>query len=91
MKYYLLALLLVIMGAGARTMFEVAYHAMGREHSFAPGADTMRLIFLAIWFILMMAADILLLFNLRTRNRIAFVILLSIGVLGPSVYMFVTH
>ncbi len=91
MKYYLLALLLVIMGAGARTMFEVAYHAMGREHDFAPGADTTRLIFLAIWFILMMAGDILLLFNLQNRNRATFVILLSIGVLGPAVYMFVTH
>ncbi|MFN8285246.1 MAG: hypothetical protein U0V74_00760 [Chitinophagales bacterium] len=91
MKYYLIALLFVIMGAGARTMFEVAYHAMGREHNFAPAQDTVRLMFLAIWFILMMAADILLLFNLQNRNRIAFIILLSIGVLAPSIYMFITH
>ena len=40
MKYYLILLLFTIMGAGARTMFEIAFHALGREHDFAPAADT---------------------------------------------------
>lgn len=85
MKYYLLALLLLIMGAGARTMFEIAYHALGREHGFAPENDTMRLIMLALWFVAMMIADVILLRHAELKNRNMLIVLLSIGVLTPIV------
>ena len=91
MKYYLLFLLLTIMGAGARTMFEIAHQALGREHDFAPAADTTRLIFLALWFILMMVADVLLLNYKDVRYRNTLIVLLSVAVLLPSFYMFLTH
>ncbi len=91
MKYYLIALLLVIMGAGARTMFEIAYHGAGREHDFAPQADTTRLIFLALWFVAMMIFDVLLMTNKNLRFRNIYIVLLSIGVLAPTFYQLVKN
>lgn len=79
------------MGAGARTMFEIAHQALGREHDFAPAADTTRLILLAVWFMLMMIGDVLLLMNKETKGRMLWVVLLSVGVLSPIIYMLVTH
>lgn len=88
MKYYLLFLLFIIMGAGARTMFEIAYHGAVREHEFAPGADTTQLMVLTVWYILMMICTVLLL-NYRTiRHHHIFLTLLSIGVIAPTLYMF---
>jgi len=91
MKYYLIVLLFIIMCAGARTMFEIAHQALGREHDFAPAADTTRLILLAVWFILMMISDIILLRHKEIKNRSAFIALISLGVIAPSVYMLSTH
>lgn len=91
MKYYLLLLLFVIMGAGARTMFEIAHHALGREHGFAPAADTTRLMLLTLWYIAMMIIDVILLNNKEFRFRNIMVGILSTGVLIPTVYMFLTH
>ena len=91
MRYYLIVLLFVIMGAGARTMFEIAYQALGREHDFAPAADTTRLIFLALWFVLMMVVDVLLIANKNLRYRNVFISLLTIGVLVPTIYKFINH
>jgi len=76
MRYYLIALLFVIMGAGARTMFEIAHQALGREHDFGPEADTTRLIFLALWFVVMMVIDVILLRNKELKNRNIFIGLL---------------
>lgn len=91
MTYYLIALLLVIMGAGARTMFEIAYHALGREHdSMKPDDDTLYLIYLIAWFILMMVADIVLLRNKTLKNRNVYIGLLSAGVLVPVIYKFIS-
>ena len=90
-KIYLLFLLLLIMAAGARTMFEIAHQALGREHDFAPAADTTRLIFLALWFIAMMMVDVIVLRNKELKNRNIFVGLLSLGVFVPLVYMLLTH
>lgn len=90
MTYYLIAVLLVIMGAGARTMFEIAHHALGREHdSFGPAADTNRLIYLALWFVLMMVVDVILLRNKDLKNRNIYIALLTAGVLVPVVYKFI--
>ena len=89
MKYYLIALLLIIMGAGARTMFEIAYQGMALEHDAAPNPKTYFYIFMALWFVLMMVADILLLTNKTIKFRNALVASLSIGVLGPIVYMLI--
>ncbi len=91
MKYYLLALLFIIMGAGARTMFEIAYHGAGREHEFAPAEDTTRLILLALWFVVMMIVDVILLNHREIRHHKIFVALLSVGVIAPTLYMFLTH
>ena len=91
MKYYLIGLLLLIMAAGARTMFEIAHHALGREHDFGPEADTTRLIFLALWYVLMMVVDVLLLNYRQIRYHFFGVALLSIGVTAPTIYMFLTH
>lgn len=91
MKYYLIALLAVIMGAGARTMFEVArkgaLHDTHDTVGFGPDTDTIYLIFLIIWFLLMMIADVLLLNYTELNNRIVYIALLSVGVLVPTVYM----
>lgn len=91
MKYYLLFLVAVIMGAGARTMFEIAYHALGREHGFAPDSDTTFLIMLAIWFMLMMVFDILLLMNRHMKGIYWYVTALTLGIATPVIYMAVTH
>ncbi len=91
MKTYLILLVFVIMGAGARTMFEIAHHALGREHGFAPDADTMQLIMLTIWFMLMMVLAILLLMNKNWKGHLWYVIALSVAVVTPVVYMAVTH
>lgn len=91
MKYYLLFLLFVIMSAGARTMFEIAYHGAGREHEFAPADDTARLILLALWFVLMMIADVLLLNYRQHKYHTWLTAALTVGVLTPVIYMFLTH
>lgn len=79
------------MGAGARTMFEIAHQALGREHDFAPAADTTRLIFLALWFVVMMMADVILLRHKELKNRNLFIALLSIGVIAPTIYQFISN
>ena len=89
MKYYLIALLLVIMGAGARTMFEIAYQGMALEHDAAPNPKTYFYIFMALWFVLMMVADILLLTNKTFKYRTALIASLSTGVLVPITYMLI--
>ena len=89
MKYYLIALLLVIMGAGARTMFEIAYQGMALEHAAAPNPETYFYIFMALWFVLMMVADILLLTNKNLKFRNALIAIFSVGVVGPIAYMLI--
>jgi hypothetical protein len=79
------------MGAGARTMFEVAHQAMGGEHEFAPSASIMRLIFLALWYMVMMVITVILLRNKELKNRNLFIGLLSLGVLVPTIYKFINH
>ena len=79
------------MGAGARTMFEIAHQALGREHDFAPAADTTRLIFLVLWFVVMMMADVILLRHPEIKNRVTLTALVSVGVLAPTGYMLLTH
>ena len=90
-KVYLIFFLFIIMGAGARTMFEIAHQALGREHDFAPAADTTRLIFLALWFVVMMMADVILLRHKELKNRNLFIALLSIGVIAPTIYQFISN
>ena len=90
MQYYLLTLLLLIMAAGARTMFEIAHQALGREHDFAPDADTTRLIFLALWFVAMMMVDVVIIRNKQLPYRYLLIALLSLGVLAPIIYKLVT-
>ena len=89
MKYYLLALLFLIMGGGAYTMFKIAYQGMALEHDAAPNPITYFYIFTALWFVLMMVADILLLTNKTLKYRNALVAALSIGVLAPIAYMLI--
>ena len=72
-------------------MFEIAHHALGREHDFAPADDTIQLIILALWFVLMMAADVVLLRHPEIKNRNIFVALLSVGVIVPVVYKFISN
>lgn len=91
MKYYLFFLLLIIMGAGARTMFEIAYHGAGREHEFAPAEDTTRLIFLALWFVLLMVIDVLLISYQQIRYHIFFVMALSVAVFVPVIFQIMVH
>ena len=91
MKYYLIAILLVIMGVGARTMFEVAYHGLVIEHGLTPDTETQQLIFLTLWFVSMMVADVLLLNYRQIRYHFLWVIVLSVGVITPTLYMFLTH
>ena len=90
MKYYLIALLFVIMGAGARTMFEIAYQGMALEHDAAPNPQTYFYIFMALWFVLMMVADILILTNKTLKYRSVLAGLLTVGVLGPVIYMLIS-
>jgi hypothetical protein len=91
MRYYLLFLLVLIMAAGGRTMFEIAHQALGREHDFGPEADTRRLIFLALWFVVMMMANVILLRHKELKHRNILIGLLSAGVLVPSIFMVLTH
>jgi len=91
MRYYLIALLFVIMGAGARTMFEIAHQGLTQEHGLTPDSETQKLIFLALWFIAMMMVDVILIRNKELKNRNAFIALLSFGVLVPTIYKFISH
>jgi len=91
MRYYLIALLLLIMGSGGRTMFEIAHQALGREHDFAPAADTTRLILLALWFVAMMVVNVILLRHKEIKNRNFFIVLLSVGVIVPAFYQFINN
>ncbi len=90
MRYYLIALLFTIMGAGARTMFEIAHQGLTQEHGLTPDGETQKLIFLALWFILMMMVDVILLRNKELKNRAVFIGLLSVGVLVPTIYKFIS-
>lgn len=90
MKFYLITLLFIIMGAGARTMFEIAYHGAGREHGFAPQNDTQQLMWLTLWFILMMMADVILIRNKELAYRNLLILLLSVGVFAPIAYKLLT-
>jgi hypothetical protein len=91
MKYYLIAILVVIMAAGARTMFEVAYQGMAIEHDAAPNHQTYFLIALAFWFVMMMIADVLLITNKDQKYRNVLIAFLTIGVLGPVIYMYLNN
>jgi hypothetical protein len=91
MKYYLVILLLLIMAAGARTMFEVAYLGMAKEHDFAPDHRTGVLMCLAIWYVLMMVADVAVMAKKNMPGRNIVIIFLSLGVLAPAVYKLVNH
>ena len=89
MKYYLIAILVVIMAAGARTMFEVAYQGMALEHDAAPNHQTYFLIALSFWFVIMMIANVLLITNKEVKFRNILIGFLSVGVLGPVIYMYI--
>ena len=88
MKYYLIVLLFIIMGAGARTMFEIAYHGLTKEHGLTPDNETQQLILLTLWFVAMMIADVLLLNYKQIRYRNIFIALLSVGIVAPTLYMY---
>jgi len=90
MKYYLMALVVVIMGAGARTMFEIAYQGMALEHDAAPNRQTYFLIALAFWFIIMMIADILIITNKDLKYKNVLTAFLTVGVLAPVIYMLIS-
>ena len=91
MKYYLIVLILIIMAAGGHAMFNIAYNGLTQEGSFGPNNETAFLIGLAIWFILMMVAAVLLLNYRNIKGLLVFVGLLTVGVLAPVVYMFLKH
>lgn len=91
MKYYLLALLVIIMAAGARTMFEIAYHGLVKEHGLTPDTETQQLMLLAVWYTSMMMSDVLLLNYKEVRYRNLLTALLTLGVVLPTIYMFLTH
>ena len=87
MKYYLLFILFLIMSAGAYTMFEIAHHALGREHDFAPAADTTRLIFFVVWLILLMIGDVILLRHANIPKRNIFILFLSVFVFASCAFV----
>ena len=89
MKIYLIALLFVIMGAGAYTMFEVAYQGMALEHDAAPNPETYFYIFTALWYVLMMVADILLLTHksIRFKNALLGLFTLPVPILFKTAFM----
>jgi hypothetical protein len=91
MKYYLIALLLIIMAAGGRTMFQIAYDGMAKEHEFSPGKETGGLMILAVWYVLMMVATVLLLNYKQLPGRNFLIVLLSMAIFGSTIYMFVTR
>ena len=70
-------------------MFEIAYQGMALEHDAAPNPKTYFYIFMALWFVLMMVADILLLTNKTFKYRTALIASLSTGVLVPITYMLI--
>lgn len=86
MKFYLITLLFIIMGAGARTMFEIAYHGADREHGFAPQNDTQQLMWLTLWYILMMVANVILIRHKSLAYRNLLILFLSIGILAPIIF-----
>ncbi|MBS1612408.1 MAG: hypothetical protein JST49_06265 [Bacteroidetes bacterium] len=94
-KAYLLFLIIFIMAAGGRTMFEVAkngaMHDTKDTLGFGPDSETWILIGLAVWYLLMMSADVLLLNYPSVKNRALYIALLSGGVFVPAIYMFATH
>jgi hypothetical protein len=77
------------MGAGARTMFEIAYQGMALEHGSSPNPETYFYIFIALWYVLMMVADILLLTRKNMKFRNVLIMLFSLGVFGPIIYMLI--
>jgi hypothetical protein len=85
-KYYLVLLLLVIMFAGARTMFEIAYQGMAFEHD-EMSKKVAYLIGIAGWFVLMMIADVWVLMHPKLKQNLLIVLLLSIGVWGPAIFL----
>lgn len=91
MTYYLITLLFIIMGAGARTMFEIAHQGLTQEHGLIPDSETQKLIFLALWFVAMMMVTVVLIRNKELKSRNIFIVLLSIGVIVPTIYKFVSH
>ncbi len=91
MKYYLLFILLVIMAAGARTMFEIAYQGMAFEHDMTPSRHITYLIVLAGWYIVMMICDVIILGKKNLPFRAGLIGLLSVGVFVPSAYMFIHY
>lgn len=91
MKPFLLFLLFLIMAAGGRTMFEIAYHGLVKEHGLTPDSETQQLILLAVWYISMMIVDVLLLNYKEVRYRNLLITLLTLGILAPTIYMFLTH
>lgn len=72
-------------------MFEIAYHGLVKEHGLTPDTETQQLILLAVWYISMMIVDVLLLNYKEVRYRNMFVVLLTLGVVAPTIYMFLTH
>ena len=88
MKLYLLLLLLLIMGTGAYTMFQIAHNALGREHDFAPDGETTHLIFITVGLLLLMIADVLLLNHRHIRYHQLLVLLLTAGVTAAVIYIF---
>ena len=89
-KIYLIILLIVIMGAGARTMFEIAYHGMAFEHGASPNAETYPFIAVALWYVVMMVLDVMLIRNKNLKGRNVYIGLLSVAVFVPAIYMFMT-
>ena len=90
MKYYLPALLLLIMATGARTMFHAAYNGMAVEHEFAPNAATSFYMIFSLWYVLLMIVDIILMRNKDLKGRNIYVALLSVAVFAPIIYMLVS-
>ncbi len=90
MKYYLILLLIIIMGAGARTMFEIAYQGMAFEHD-EMSHKVAFLIGIAVWYVAMMIADILILTSAERRKNVVYVGLLTAGVAIPAIYMAFNH
>ena len=89
MKFYLVALLLVIMGTGAYSMFEVAYQGMAVEHGAIPNSEARFYMFVTLWYVLMMVADILLLTHKNLKFKNALIGLFTIGVLSPIIYLLI--
>ncbi len=91
MKLYLLLLLFLIMAAGAFSMFEIAHHALGYEHDFAPDSATTRLIAVTVWLLLMMIMDVLLLNYREIPYRILWITFLTLGILAPIIFLYFTY